>query len=472
MATLIEGGTVVTAEGTTDADVLINDEGVIAEVGPDLGTNVATVIDARGRYVLPGAIDPHTHIETEAGGRVTCDDFTTGTAAAACGGTTTIIHFCFQRRGESFTALIERWRQRLTETRPIVDVGFHVGIVDVSSPDWREELEQLASQGVTSAKMFMAVPDFMVDDATLFAVMQAAAESGVLVMTHAENGPVISALVGQAVARGDTSLPWHSRTRPPETEAEATNRAVQIAHIAGCSLYVVHVSCEDAIAPIRVARGKDWKVWGETCPQYGVFDDTVLEGPPEQAGKYVYIPPPRPAGSPDKVWAALAEGALSVIGSDHCPYTWAGDRALKASNFTQIPPGAPGVEQRLQIAHHFGVNAGHLTLERMVDVVATTPAKLFGMYPRKGAIRTGSDADIVVFDPERRVTLTAASHHSAVDYNLYEGIEVIGAPDVVLVRGHAVVAGGELIGQPGDGRYVARARHGEDLPAAVLGHAV
>jgi dihydropyrimidinase len=293
--------------------------------------------------------------------------------------------------------------------------------------------------------------------------MQVAARTGALVMVHAENGDAIEVLVRQALAEGRTDPIWHARTRPPETEGEATNRAIQLARLAGAPLYVVHVTGREAVEPIARARAAGWPVIGETCTQYLFIDESFLERPDFEGGKYVYTPPPRPREHQDLLWQALAGDVLSVVSTDHCPFNWQGQKTLGVDDFSKIPNGAPGIENRLHMLHHFGVRQGRISLRRLVELTSTNPARLFGLYPRKGTIAVGSDADLVVFDPEKRVTLSAATHHSRVDYNLFEGTEVAGAPEVVLVRGRVIVEGDDLVGRPGDGRFVERARFGDEL---------
>jgi dihydropyrimidinase len=280
---------------------------------------------------------------------------------------------------------------------------------------------------------------------------------------HAENGDAIDVLVKKALAEGHTQPHWHALTRPPETEGEATNRAIQLARVAGCPLYVVHVSCKESVEPIALAREKGWDVWGETCTQYFFVDYSFLERPNFEGAKYVYTPPPRPKENQDVLWNAVRTDTLSVISTDHCAFLWDGQKTLGKDNFSKIPNGGPGLENRLHMIHEFGVRAGRISLNRMVELLCTNPAKLFGLYPRKGTIAVGSDADIVVFDPEQPVTITAAQQHSKTDYNLYEGTQVTGTPEVVLLRGQILVEGDELVAEPGVGRFVARAKFGAEL---------
>jgi dihydropyrimidinase len=466
MSVLIKGGRIVTAADDFVADVYVDGER-ISLIGESLDVPADRVVDAAGKYVLPGCVDPHTHLDMPFGGTVTIDDFESGHTAAAFGGTTCHVDFVIQPPGSSFAEALEQWHAK-REGRAIIDNGFHMAVTDLKEGGTVEELATLPDQGVTSYKLFMAYKGaIMVDDETLFRTMQIAAETGALVMVHAENGDAIDVLVKQALARGETEPKHHALTRPPETEGEATNRAIQLARVAGCNLYVVHVSCREAVEPIALARERGWNVWGETCTPYFFVDYSFLERPDFEGAKYVYTPPPRPKENQDVLWNAVRTDVLSVISTDHCAFTWSEQKALGRDDFSKIPNGAPGLENRLQMIHSFGVSEGRITLNRMVELLATNPAKLFGLYPRKGTIAVGSDADLVVFDPEKRLTITAASQRSRSDYNLFEGTEVTGSPEVVLVRGTIVVENGELKVEPGHGQFVKRVRVGEELrPAA------
>jgi dihydropyrimidinase len=463
MSVLIKGGRIITAADDYVGDIFV-DDGKVTLIGASLDVEADKVIDAGGKYVIPGAIDPHTHMEMPFGGTVSCDDFTSGTTSAAFGGTTTIVDFCLQEPGQSLPAALATWHEKIERAKPVVDVGFHLAVTDLKEGGTLEDLAKAPDEGVTSYKLFMAYKGaIMVDDETLFRTMQVAAATGAIVMVHAENGDAIDVLVKEALAEGKTEPKWHAATRPPITEGEATNRAIQLARVAGAPLYVVHVSCEEAVEPIARARTSDWHAWGETCTQYLFIDETALDQPNFEGAKYVYTPPPRPKKNQELLWHALATDVLSVVSTDHCPFNWDGQKTLGRDDFSKIPNGGPGIENRLHMLHHYGVREGRLSLNRFVELVSTNPAKFFGMYPRKGTIAVGSDADIVVWDPEKRHTISANTHHSNVDYNLFEGTEVVGAPEVVLVRGQVIVENDELVGEPGAGRFVKRARFGEDL---------
>jgi dihydropyrimidinase len=462
MSVLIKGGRVVTAEEDRVADVFVEDESV-AQIGESLDVQADRVIDAAGKYVLPGGVDPHTHLDMPFGGTITIDDFESGQTSAAFGGTTCHVDFVIQPKGMTFGEALDEWHLK-REGKAVIDNGFHIAVTDLHGGGTLEELATLPDQGITSYKLFMAYKGaIMVDDETLFRVMQVAADTGALVMVHAEHGDAIDVLVKQALAEGKTEPKYHALTRPPETEGEATNRAIQLARVAGCRLYVVHVSCQEAIEPIAIARDKGWDVLGETCSQYFFIDYTFLERPNFEGAKYVYTPPPRAKENQDRLWEAVRDDVLSVVSTDHCAFLWDGQKSLGKDDFSKIPNGGPGLENRLQLMHEFGVRTGRISLERMVELLSTNPAKYFGLYPRKGTIAVGSDADLVIFDPEKRVTISASRHHSKCDYNLYEGTEVTGSPETVLLRGRVIVDGDEFLGRPGEGQFVKRARFGEKL---------
>jgi dihydropyrimidinase len=468
MSILIKGGRVITAADDYVGDVFVEDER-ISLIGESLDIQADRTIDASGKYVLPGGVDPHTHLDMPFGGTVTIDDVESGQTSAAFGGTTTHVDFIIQPQGSSFADAVDEWRAK-ANGKQVIDMGYHMAVTDLKEGGTLEELAGLPDQGITSYKLFMAYKGaLMVDDETLFRTMQVAAETGALVMVHAENGDAIDVLVTEALAAGHTEPKYHALTRPPETEGEATNRAIQLARVAGSPLYVVHVSCAESVEPIQLAREKGWDVWGETCTQYFFVDYTFLERPDFEGAKYVYTPPPRDKANQDVLWNAVRTDKLSAISTDHCAFLWDGQKTIGKDDFSKIPNGGPGLENRLQMIHEFGVRGGRISLNRMVELLSTNPAKLFGLYPRKGTIAVGSDADIVVFDPEKRVTISASTHHSKSDYNLFEGTEVTGTPELVLLRGNVLVEGDELVAQPGIGQFVARAKFGRELrPAATV----
>jgi dihydropyrimidinase len=468
MSVLIKGGRVITAADDYIADIYIEGER-ITTIGESLDVSADRTIDATGKYVLPGAVDPHTHLAMPWRGETTIDDFESGQTAAAFGGTTTHVDFCIQGKGQTFGEALEIWHGK-RNGKSIIDNGFHIAITDLAGQERLDELATLpAEHGVTSYKLFMAYKDsLMVDDETLFRAMQVAAGSGALVMVHAENGDAIEVLMGEAIAAGNTTPIYHALTRPPETEGEATNRAIQLARVAGATLYVVHVSCAESVEPLAIAREKGWDIWGETCTQYFFIDQSFLEKPGFEGAKYVYTPPPRAKENQEILWNAVRTNVLQAISTDHCAYLFQGQKDAGKDDFRQIPNGSPGLENRLQMIHHFGVREGRISLNRMVELLCTNPAKLFGLYPRKGTLAVGSDADVVIFDPDKRVTISASTHHSRSDYNLYEGTEVQGSPELVLLRGSVIVDGDQLLAKPGSGQFIKRARPNEELKPAAL----
>src|ERR1044072_7840983 len=462
MSVLIKGGRILTAADDYVDDVYAEVE-AITLIGESLDQQADKVIDASGKYVLPGGVDPHTHPDMPFGGTVTIDDVESGQTAAAFGGTTTHVDFVIQPQGATFAQALDEWRAK-ADGKQVIDMGYHMAVTDLKEGGTLEELAQLPAEGVTSYKLFMAYKGaLMVDDETLFRTMEAASETGALVMVHAEIGDVIDVLVKQALEAGNTDPIYHALTRPPEAEGEATNRAIQLAHLANAPLYVVHVTCREAVEPIAHARDAGWDVWGETCTQYFFNSLDDLAKPNFEGAKYVYSPPVRDKSNWEVLWNAVRSDALSAISTDHCAFLWDGQKPLGKDDFSKIPNGGPGLENRLHMIHEFGARAGRITLNRMVDLLATRAAKLFGLYPRKGTIAVGSDADIVVFDPEKKLTITAANQHSKTDYNLYEGTEVTGSPEVVLLRGHVLVEGDQLVAEPGIGQFVARAKFGQEL---------
>ncbi len=467
MSVLIKGGRILTAADDYVGDVYVEGER-ISLIGESLDVAADKVIDAAGRFVLPGCVDPHTHLDMPFGGTVTIDDVESGQTSAAFGGTTCHVDFIIQPQGQTFAAAVDEWKSKAVG-KQVIDMGYHMAVTDLKDGGTLDELASLPDEGITSYKLFMAYKGaLMVDDETLFRTMQAAAETGALVMVHAENGDAIDVLVKEALAAGHTEPKYHALTRPPETEGEATNRAIQLSHVAGSPLYVVHVSCREAVEPIARAREAGWNIHGETCTQYFFVDYSYLERPNFEGAKWVYTPPPRPKENQDVLWNAVRTDVLSAISTDHCAFLWDGQKTMGRDDFSKIPNGGPGLENRLHMIHEFGVRAGRITLNRMVELLCTNPAKLFGLYPRKGTIAVGSDADIVVFDPDRKVTISAATHHSKSDYNLFEGTEVTGTPEVVLLRGQVIVENGELQVEPGFGQFVKRAKFGEELkPAAT-----
>jgi len=456
MRTLISNGTVVGADGSQAADVLIDGE-TIAAIGTDLaaaGMTADETIDASGKWVIPGAIDVHTHMELPFGGTFAKDTFETGTRAAAFGGTTTIVDFAVQSRGKSLRDGLDTWHAK-AEGNAVADYGFHMIMSDVND-DTLREMDGLVDEGVPDFKLFTAYPGvFYSDDGAIFRAMQQTAKNGGLIMMHAENGMAIDVVAAQTVEAGTTDPIGHGLARKAVFEGEATNRVIRLAEAAGVPVYIVHLSASDALAEVRHARDRGSKAFAETCPQY-LFLSLDDLGHGFEGAKFVCSPPLRPKETWDDLWQGLVKDDLQVVSTDHCPFDFHGQKDLGRGDFRKVPNGLPGVEDRVDLMHDGGVVGGRITKERWVDILSTAPAKLFGMYPQKGAVAVGSDADIVVYDPNRKRTISAKSHHMDVDYSCYEGRQVQGGSDVVLSRGTVIVRDGQFTGRKGAGKFVKR----------------
>jgi len=463
MGTLIQNGTVVTAETTTAADVLIED-GIIKEVRPGIPAADHTIIDATHMLVLPGGIDAHTHLDMPFGGTTSADDFETGTRAAAIGGTTTIVDFAIQARGTKMRDALDTWWKK-AEGKACIDYGLHMIVTDLGSDQGKaglDDMDSMVREGVASFKLFMAYPNvLMADDATIFKALKQTATNGALICMHAENGSVIDVIVQQALAEGKTAPIYHALTRPTIAEAEAVQRAIAMAEIAGAPIYIVHLSSEDALNQVREARDRGVPAFAETCPQYLLLslEDNMNHNSFEDA-KYVFTPPLREKKNQAKLWDGLKSDNLQVVSTDHCPFCFADQKSLGINDFTKIPNGGPGIENRLQLIHHHGVNSGKLTLNRFVEITSTAPARIFGMYPRKGTIAPGSDADIVIWNPNADYTISAATHNMRVDYSMFEGYKVKGNARQVFSSGELIVEHGKFIGKAGRGNYLKREARG------------
>jgi len=456
MRTLIANGTIVTAEGSQVADVLIDGE-TIAMIGADLaaaGMTADETIDATGKYVIPGAIDVHTHMELPFGGTFAKDTFETGTRAAAFGGTTTIVDFAVQSRGKSLREGLDAWHAK-AEGNAVADYGFHMIMSDVND-DTLKEMDQLVTEGIPDFKLFTAYPGvFYSDDGAIFRAMQQTATNGGLIMMHAENGMAIDVVAEQTVDEGTIDPIGHGLARKAVFEGEATNRVIRLAEAAGVPVYIVHLSAREALEEVRSARDRGSMAFAETCPQY-LFLSLDDLGDGFEGAKFVCSPPLRPKDHWDDLWTGLVKDDLQIVSTDHCPFDFHGQKELGRGDFRKIPNGLPGVEDRIDLMHDGGVVGERITKERWVEIVSTAPAKMFGMFPRKGSISIGADADIVVYDPNRKRTISAKTHHMDVDYSCYEGRQVQGASDVVLSRGSVIVRDGQFSGRKGAGKFVTR----------------
>ena len=464
MKVLISGGTVVNASGPFAADVLVEDEtivGLCVQGSPTSTTwaqSADRVIDATGQLVIPGGIDGHTHMEMPFGGTQSVDTFETGTRAAAFGGTTTIIDFAIQSKGSSLREGFDTWQAKAAGNCA-VDYGFHMIVSDVNEHSL-QEMNLLVDEGVTSFKLFMAYPGvFYSTDGEILQAMQQASKNGATIMMHAENGIAIDVLVAQALARGEGDPRFHGLTRPAILEGEATHRAIALARVAGAPLYIVHLSATEALDEVMMARDRGLNVFAETCPQYLFLSDEDMAGEEFEGAKYVCSPPLRPRSYQSALWRGLRTDDLSTVSTDHCPFCFKEQKELGRGNFSKIPNGIPGVEHRMDLTFQ-GVNRGEISLCRWVDVTSTTPARMFGLFPKKGVIAPSADADIVIYDPNGTQTFSATTHHMNVDYCAYEGMEVKGKVTTVLSRGTAVIEGGRYVGTPGAGQFLARGLNG------------
>ena len=457
MSLLIKNGRVITAVDDYKGDIFIESEQVNL-IGKNLDVKADRVIDAQGKYVIPGGIDPHTHLDMPFAGTVSADDFETGTRAAAHGGTTTLIDFAIQTKGRSTLEALETWHKK-AEGKTAIDYGFHMIITDMED-DRVPEMRTLADEGVTSYKLFMAYPGVLyADDATLFRAMRKAGEDGTVICMHAENGIVIDEIVKSALAEGKTGPKWHALTRPTRMEAEGVHRSIAIAEVADVPVYIVHLSSADALEQVVLARDRGAHVFAETCPQYLFLDHSYYEQEGFEGAKYVMTPPLREKWNQKELWRGLQMGDLMSISTDHCPFCFKEQKEMGINDFSKIPNGGPGVENRMSLVFNGGVVEGRISLNRFVELTSTASAKMFGLFPKKGTIAVGSDADIVIFNPDRKETISvnnSVTHHMKVDYNAYEGFEVTGVSETVISRGKIIVENCEYLGKKGDGQFLKR----------------
>jgi len=454
MSTLIKNAHIVTSEQDYTADIFIEKDKIRA-IGTTLPMTADKTIDAKGRYVIPGGIDVHTHLDMPFGGTTSSDDFETGTRAAAFGGTTTIVDFAIQSKGMKMREALDIWWKK-ADGKACTDYGLHMIITDL--PDAHmEDMNEMVREGLSSFKLFMAYPGvLMVDDATIFKAMRKTAENGALVCMHAENGSAIDVIVRKAIADGKKTPIYHALTRPTTAEAEAVNRAIALAEMAGAPVYIVHLSCNDALLRVAEARDKGVLAYAETCPQYLFLSVEDLDRPNFEGAKFVFTPPLREKWHQEKLWEGLRTNNLQVVSTDHCPFCFKEQKELGKDDFTKIPNGGPGIENRLQLLYEGGVNKKRISLNRWVEITSTTPAKMFGMYPRKGTITVGSDADLVLWNPNAEYVLSAKTHHMRVDYSMFEGFKIKGNAETVLSRGEVIVDRGQWLGKAGRGQFIKR----------------
>ncbi|MGA7917689.1 MAG: dihydropyrimidinase [Candidatus Acidiferrales bacterium] len=453
--TVIRNGTIVTATDTYVSDVGIVD-GKISVIGLDLPVSAAgKLIEARGMMVMPGGIDVHTHLDMPFGGTMSADDFESGTIAAAYGGTTTLIDFAIQYKGQTLRHAFDTWMKK-ADGKAVIDYSFHCIITDIAGAQL-DEMKAFVREGVPTFKLFMAYPGvFMLDDASIFKAMSAAANSGGMICMHAENGGAIDVIVQRALAEGKRAPKYHALTRPVTLEAEATSRAIALAEIAGTPVYIVHLSCNEALEKVREARDRGLRVYAETCPQYLYLSLENMDAPGFDGAKYVFTPPLREKWHQEKLWQGLAKDDLQVVSTDHCPFCMKEQKELGKDDFTKIPNGGPGIEHRLSLVYSGGVHGGKFSANRFVQLVSTAPAKLFGLYPRKGTVAVGSDADLIVFDPNEEQIISVKTHHMRVDYSMFEGTRVKGVTKTVLSRGRTIIDNERFVGKAGAGEFLKR----------------
>ena len=461
MSVLIKNGRVITAVDDYLADIFIKNE-TVTLIGENLEIEADEVIDASGKYLIPGGLDPHTHLDMPFGGTTSADDFETGTRAAAHGGTTTLIDFAIQSKGHSTLEALDTWHAK-ADGKTAIDYGFHMIVTDLED-NRVHEMKMLADAGVTSYKLFMAYPGVLyVDDGTIYRAMRKAGEDGTVVCMHAENGIVIDEIVKQALAEGKTEPKYHAITRPTRMEAEGVHRAISIAEVAQVPIYIVHLSSSDALEQVMLARNRGVHAFAETCPQYLFLDDSYYDQEGFEGAKYVMTPALREKWNQDELWKGLKFGDLQSIATDHCPFCFKDQKMLGIDDFSKIPNGGPGVENRMSLVFNGGVNSGRISLNKFVELTSTAAAKTFGLFPKKGTIAVGSDADIVIFDPNRTETISVnntCTHHMNVDYNTYEGFEVTGFTETVLSRGKVIIDNCEYVGKKGDGHFLKRGLYG------------
>jgi dihydropyrimidinase len=454
MSILIKNGRIVTAADDYVADVFIDGE-AIAAIGRSLPMKADRTIDASNRLVIPGAIDPHVHMELPFGGTVSSDDFKTGTIAAAFGGTTSIIDFAIQYHGKTFEQTLDDWDAK-AEGKCAIDYSYHLAVTEYE-PRHKAEFAKVVDRGITTFKIFLAYPGvFMIDDTTMFRVMQSAGEAGGMTLVHAENGIAIQQMIDNLIAAGKVEPKYHAESRPPVMQADGVARALRVGEVAGAPVFIVHVSCEAAMNEIVRSRDEGHASFGETCTQYLFLDQSCYDKPNFEGAKYVFTPPLVPKENIEPLWKGLKLGYLQEVSTDHCPFNFKGQKELGRGDFRKIPNGGPGVEDRLSMVYQGGVIERGFSLNKWVDLCCTASAKMFGMFPKKGTIAVGSDADIVIYDHNKERTISAKTHHMNCDYSLFEGMKIKGMPQTVLSRGKVIIEDGQYKGTPGEGRFIKR----------------
>jgi dihydropyrimidinase len=453
MTTLIRNGRIITASDDYVADVFIDGE-TVRTIGKSLGVKADRTIDASGKLVIPGAIDPHVHMELPFGGTISSDSFETGTRAAAFGGTTTVIDFAIQYHGKTFEQTLDDWDAK-AEGKCAIDYSYHLAVTEYE-PRHATEFGKVVDRGITTFKIFLAYPNvFMIDDTTMFRVMRSAGEAGGMTLVHAENGIAIQQMIENLVAAGKMEPKHHAQSRPPVMQADGVARALRVGEVAKAPVFIVHVSCEAAMTEIVRSRDEGNASFGETCTQYLLLDETEYDRPNFEGAKYVFTPPLVGRENIEPLWKGLRLGYLQEVSTDHCPFNFKGQKELGRGDFRKVPNGGPGVEDRLSLVFDGAMKRG-FSLNKWVDICSTASAKMFGMFPKKGTIAVGSDADIVIFNPDTERTISARTHHMNCDYSLFEGWKIKGMPETVLSRGKVIVENSVYKGKPGDGKFLKR----------------
>jgi dihydropyrimidinase len=451
---LIKNGEIVSPLDSVCQDIYIED-GTIVAIGRDLDVSADRVIDAAGKYILPGGIDVHTHLDMPFMGEVSADDFESGTAAALAGGTTSVIDYIVPGKGQSLLEALGTWKEKAKNA--VADYGFHMAVTWYSDQVAKEMAVCVQEEGIPSFKAFMAYKgSIMVDDEELFAMLKRSRELNALIMAHCENGEIVAALQEKLFAEGKTAPLYHARSRPSYAEGESAFRLATLARAVGVPAYFVHMSCAESTRVLVESRAQGLDIYGETCPQYLLLDESVYEKPNFLGAAYVMSPPIRPKGHADALWGAIRAGQIQVVGTDHCPFNLKGQKEMGREDFRKIPNGAAGIEERMKLLYTYGVMKGRISLNQMVAVTSTNPARIFGMYPRKGIVAVGADADIVIWQPDGDGVISARTHYHKVDTSIFEGFKTVGGPCMVIAGGRVQFEEGKLDVQPGAGKYISR----------------